>query len=210
MNIKKRKKVWIAAAMFFLVSTAGTKVEAKNIYTGNVKVDTAAERIIESCTKPEMNKKEKLRAVYVHLVKNMEYSHKDGTIRVRVTKNHKMNWKAKEKVLHSQNKVKYSSQFSAEYKNLLTMQGTCKDMSGVMCILANHLGFKAGYQTGRYVRSDGSSTEHWWNYVIINGKKRYFDVQAANDSWDRHRSMPAVMGFCLRDGESSGWKKHHR
>ena len=140
----------------------------------------------------------------------MRYSHSNGRVRVHVTKKEMKNHRKNMVSMLSDKKIRYSSKFSSDYANLLTLQGTCKDMSGVFCILANHLGFKAGYVTGRYVRSNGSSTEHWWNYVVINGKRYYCDVQAANDSWDRHHSMGAVNGFYLRDKNSHGWRKHHR
>ena len=211
MNVKKRKKLLLC--LFIIICCLpmfGLKAEAKNIFTGNLKVDCAAEKIINRCTKPGMSQRQKLKSVYTYLVKTMRYSHSNGRVRVHVTKKEMKNHRKNMVSMLSDKKIRYSSKFSSDYANLLTLQGTCKDMSGVFCILANHLGFKAGYVTGRYVRSNGSSTEHWWNYVVINGKRYYCDVQAANDSWDRHHSMGAVNGFYLRDKNSHGWRKHHR
>lgn len=207
---RKKKLLTAAAVLLFSFSLFGVKVEAKRIYTGNVRVDAAAEKIIRKCTRPEMSRKKKLRSVYTYLVKHMSYSRRPGRVRVKVTPQQKKRWKAQEKQLRRKGKVRYSGKFSSVYDNLLTLQGTCKDMSGVMCIMANHLGYKAGYHVGRYVRSNGHSSPHWWNYVIVNGQRRYFDVQAANHSWSKHHSMAAVRSFGLRRGNSRGWRRHHR
>ena len=86
---------------------------------------------------------------------------------------------------------------------VLTMSGTCYDMSAVFCIFANRLGYDAGLCSGRYVRSNGSSCEHWWNYVRINGKKKYFDVQAANAMKGKKFSY-----YC-KSRSSRVWRKHH-
>ncbi|MCD8019219.1 MAG: hypothetical protein LUF92_06440 [Clostridiales bacterium] len=207
----KKRGLWIILlAVMFLLPVFGMKVEAKKIYTGNVQVDAAAEKIINRCTDSDMTKKEKLWAVYVYLVKNMKYSHSDGSVRVTVTKKEKKAWKATVKEQKKEEKITYSSRFSSDYRNLLTLQGTCKDMSGVMCILANHLGFKAGYDNGTYIRSNGSTTEHWWNYVKVDGKKKYFDVQAANCCWLNYHSIAGIKTYYLKDASSYAWRKHHR
>ncbi|MDD7113639.1 MAG: transglutaminase domain-containing protein [Lachnospiraceae bacterium] len=209
MNVRRKLFVFLFMIMCFL-PICSIKAEAKKIYTGNARVDCAAEKIIKRCTKPGMSRRQKLKSVYTYLVKAMRYSHSTGHTRVHVIKKEIRKYRKSSVMMLSSKKIRYSSQFASDYANLLTLQGTCKDMSGVFCILANHLGYRAGYARGRYVRSNGSSTEHWWNYVVIDGKRYYCDVQAANDSWDRHHSMSAVRSFYLRDKKSRGWRKHHR
>ena len=211
MNINTGKK-WIIQAMIFcvLLMMPVATAHGKSIYTNNTKIDTAADKIIRKCTTKGMTKEQKLKAVYIYLVKHMHYSHSRGHVRVKVSKKDIRAMKSQKKLLVKSNKVKYSSKFRRRYHNLLTMQGTCYDMSAVFCILANHLGYSAGLNSGRYVRGNGSTCEHWWNHVVIKGKTRYFDVQAANDSWKRHHSMGAVMGFYKKAKGSRSWRKHHR
>ena len=82
MNVKTRKKLLICLfIMMCCLPMFGLKAEAKNIYTGNLKVDCAAEKIINRCTKPSMSQREKLKAVYTYLVKTMTYSHSRGRTR---------------------------------------------------------------------------------------------------------------------------------
>lgn len=184
--------------------------QAKVIYTGNEKIDMAAEAIILRCTNDKMTNKEKLIACYNYLVKKMYYTHGSRKVQIHVTAKEKKIFKEKRAQLKKAGKITYSNKFRKDYSHLLTLSGTCKHMSGVMCILANHLGYKAGYCTGRYIRSNGTSTEHWWNYVVVNGKKLYCDVQAANCSWKSHHSQKAVNNYCLKDKNSRVWRKHHR
>ncbi len=181
--------------------------QAKAIYTGNTKIDCAAEAIINRVSKPGMTNRQKLKACYDYLVKNMRYSHSDGKVKIKPSKKETEAYKAVLAALKEKGEVTYSRKFKGDWRNLLTMRGTCKDMSGVMCILANHLGFHAGYKTGRYVRSNGSSVEHWWNWIKVEGKKLYCDVQAANDGG---HSQKRINKYYLKSAGSQGWRRHHR
>ena len=211
MNVKKRKKLlMLFVIMMCCLPMLGLKAEAKKIYTGNTKVDCAAEKIIQSCTKPGMSRRQKLKRVYLYLVKHMKYTRSRGPVRVKVTKKEMKAFRKETAALRAAGKVRYSSKFSTIYDNLLTLRGKCKDMSGAFCILANHLGYRAGYTTGRYVRSNGISSPHWWNYVIVDGKKYYCDVQAANCSWEKHHSVKAVEKYYLKTKNSRAWRAHHR
>ena len=211
MNVRKSKKFVLALfIMMCCLSVFNVKAEAKKIYTGNTRVDCAAEKIIRKCTKPSMSPKKKMKAVYTYLVKNMTYSHRSGRTRIHVTKQEMRNFRKQTSALRAEKKIKYSSKFSVVYDNLLSMRGTCRDMSGVLCVLANHLGYRAGYVTGRYIRRNGTSIRHWWSYVIIDGKKYYWDVQAANYSWKKHHSKGAMKSFCLKTKKSRVWRRHHR
>lgn len=206
-----RQLIMTLASVCCLFMLCGVKAEADVIYTGNTKVDAAAEKIIERCTTDNMTSRQKLKAVYQYLVKKMRYSHSRGPVRVKVSKKDKKALRVKKAELKQNGvKIKYSSRFRREYDNLITMQGTCKDMSGVFCILANHLGYRAGYVTGTYIRRNGTTTEHWWNYVIIQGKKYYCDVQAANCSWGKSRKESASTSFYLQSAGSKEYRKHHR
>lgn len=194
-------------ALLTMVSFYSSRVEAKRIYTGNNKIDAACEIILQRCTNPKMTSKQKLKAVYEYLVKNMKYSHSDGHTRIHVKKAHVKAVKKQKVVLAYYKQLKYSKKFRSRYRNLITLQGTCYDMSAVFCIMANHLGYRAGLCSGRYVRGNGSSCEHWWNYVVISGQKKYFDVQAANACWKGHHKMN-VSYYCQSSG-SHAWSRHH-
>ncbi len=189
---------------------AKMNAEAKVIYTTSSKVNAAAAKIIRKASKEGMTNEEKLYSTYVYLVKHMHYSHSKGPVRVKVTKADKAYLKTQVQTLGVSEKIVYSSQFKKRYSNVLTLQGTCYDMSMVYCIIANQLGYKAGMCSGRYVRGNGSTCEHWWNYVVVNGKKKYFDVQAANASWKSHHSIKAINKFYKKNKSDKVWKRHHR
>ena len=208
MNTRVIKRL-LYTIMLMLCITAVSRlhVEAKAIYTGNRKVDCAVETIIHRASKKGMSREQKLKACYIYLVKHMTYSHSGGRVRIKPSKAEKKLYKKNLKALKANKKIRYSRQFRGDWQNVLTMRGTCKDMSGVMCILANHLGFNAGYKTGRYVRSNGSSVEHWWNWVNVNGKRLYCDVQAVNDGG---HSMGRMNSYYLKSYGNRNWRRHHR
>lgn len=206
-SMKKYRRLLVIFAVLVLCAFYTSRTDAKVIYTGKDKIDTACEIILAKCSDEKMTSKEKLKAVYEFLVKNMKYSHSKGSVKIKVSKDQIQKFKKTEAEQKAAGQVSYSKKFRRRYQNVLTMRGTCYDMSTVFCIMANHLGFKAGLCSGRYVRSNGSSCEHWWNYVKIDGKKKYFDVQAANASWKGHHKMSK--SFFWQDKNSHAWSKHH-
>ena len=205
-----RKLLFTLVLLMFAIPVFSMNTQAKAIYTGNKKTDQAVEAIIiRACGKKysTMTNKQKLKASYKYLVKHMTYSHSDGRVKIKPTAAEKKIYAENLAALKLDKNITYSKKFKSDWRNVRTMRGTCKDMAGVMCIIANHLGFKAGYCHGRYVRSNGSSVDHHWNYIVVNGKKKYCDVQAANDgghSWSR------IKKYYLRSRSSSFWRKHYR
>ncbi|MBR5046849.1 MAG: transglutaminase domain-containing protein [Eubacterium sp.] len=208
MNKKRiHRLLYIMLLSFCFLAFARVNLQAKAIYTGNHKIDCAAEAIIRRASKKTMSREQKLKACYYYLVKNMRYSHSGGSVKINPTKAEKKLYQKNYKELKDSKKIRFSNKFRGDWYNLLTMRGTCKDMSGVMCIIANHLGFNAGYKTGRYVRSNGSSVEHWWNWIVVNGKRLYCDVQAANDGG---HSIGRMNSYYLKSYGDRNWRRHHR
>lgn len=179
--------------------------EAKVIYTKSLRVDAAAEKIINKCTTPDMTKERKLREVYLYLVKNMKHSWSYGRVKIKVTKKDIKNIKAKRKELEKNKQIKYSSAFRKRYRSLLTLRGTCYGQSMAFCIMANHLGFPAKLCHGTF-----NGNDHFWCYVVIDGKKQYFDVDIANYYWKRSHSMKKVNFFYKKAKNSRAWRKNHR
>lgn len=188
-----------------LLFSLGVKSDAKVIYTTNARTNAAAEKIINSCTNDSMSKEEKLRAVYYYLVKNMRYSWSTGSTKVKVSKKDIKETKKKAKAL----KVSYSREFRNRYKNVSTLQGTCYGMSKVFCILANHLGYKAHMCHGQHV-TGGSSSSHYWCYVVVNGKKKYFDVQYANRCYHRNSNSAEIESCFMANRGSKYWRNHYQ
>ena len=195
----------ILLAMVFVAPIFSLKIQAqkKAIYTRDPKINAAVEIILSRCTRPGMTKKQRLRAAYVYLVNHMHYTHSSGSVKIHVSKKKIRAMRKAAKALRREKKIVYSSKFRGRYRHVLTMSGTCYDMSAVFCIVANHIGYKAGLCSGRYIRSSGSSCEHWWNYVTIRGKKKYFDIQAAN-AMKRNK-----FSYYCKDRSSRVWRKHH-
>lgn len=210
--MKKKFYLFAIVTLFCMMPllTHKTEASAKVIYTTSTKVNAAAEKIINKVSTEEMTKEQKLREVYVYLVKNMRYSYRTGHKRIKVTAKDLAEIRAKQKELEKTGDISYSSKFRNRFANVLTMQGTCYGMSKVFCILANHLGFKAKMVHGKYVTSGGRRNDHYWCYVYINGKKRYFDVQIGNYYWKKHRTMKYAEMFYAKAKSAKSWRKHHR
>lgn len=210
--MKKKFYLFAILTLFCLMPLVAHKTDAsaKIIYTTSTKVNAAADKIIKKVSSEEMTKEQKLRQVYVYLVKTMRYSYRTGHKRVHVSAKDLAETKAIQRELERAGQISYSSKFRNRYANVLSLQGTCYGMSKVFCILANHLGFKANMVHGKYVTSGGRRSDHYWCYVYINGHKRYFDVQIANYYWKKHRTMKYAEMFYARSKSAKGWRKHHR
>jgi hypothetical protein len=189
--------------MLFLFAFA-VKTDAKVIYTTDAKTNAVAEKIINSCTNDSMSKEEKLRAVYYYLVRNMRYSWSTGSAKIKVSKKEIKETKKKAKRL----KASYSREFRNRFKNVASLQGTCYGQNKVFCILANHLGYKAHMCHGQHV-TGGSSSDHYWCYVVIKGQKRYFDVQYANRCYHRNSNSAEVECCYMGSRRDRYWRAHY-
>lgn len=176
----------------------------KVIYTTDAHTNAVAEKIINSCTNASMSKEEKLRAVYYFLVRNMRYSWSTGSTKIKVSSKDIKETKKKAKKMN----VTYSREFRNRYKNVRTLQGTCYGMNKVFCILANHLGYKAHMCHGQHV-TGGSSSSHYWCYVVVKGHKKYFDVQYANRCYHRNNNSAEVESCYMGSRGDSYWRKHY-
>ncbi len=189
-----------AAALTFFSSTTHAKV----IYTTDIMTDAAAEKIIKKCTTPEMTKEQKLRQVYLYLVKNMTHSYSQGSIKIHVSRKDIKNMRAQIKSLKKEKRISFSSSYRKRYRSVRSLRGTCYGQSMAFNIIANHLGFKTKLCHGRY-----NSNSHYWSRIIINGKKRYFDVDIANYYWKRRHSMERVNFYYNKAYNSRAWRRNH-
>ena len=203
-TLKKKGIIFMILFVLSVTPLISLKAQAKAIYTKDATINAAVEIVLGRCTKEGMTRKQKLRAAYVYLVKHMHYTHGRGSVKIKVHRKQVKAMRVQTRAMKKEKKVHFSSRFRSRYRHLLTMSGTCYDMSAVFCIIANHLGYRAGLCSGRYVRSNGSSCEHWWNYVVINGSRRYFDVQAAN-AMKRNK-----WAYYCKKRSSGVWRRHHR
>lgn len=204
--MNRRFLLTITSLILLTISLVCVKADtnAKVIYTSSVRIDAAAEKIINSCTTPEMTKEQKLRQAYLYLVKNMTHSWSYGSTKIKVSAKDIKEIKKKRAQLKKEKKIVFSSKFRRRYKSLLTLHGTCYGQSMAFCILANHLGY-----TARMCHGTFNGNEHFWNYVVIDGKRKYFDVDIANYYWKRSKSMAKVNFFYCKNKGSREWRRNH-
>lgn len=191
--------IFAAALTIFTSST-----QAKVIYTTDIMTDAAAEKIIRKCTDESMTKEQKLRRVYVYLVKNMTHSYSQGSIKIKVSHKDIKKMKAQIKALKKEKMISFSSDYRKRYRSVRSLRGTCYGQSMAFNIIANHLGFKTKLCHGRY-----NHNSHYWSRIIINGKKRYFDVDIANYYWKRRHSMSKVNFYYNKAYDSRDWRRNH-
>jgi transglutaminase/protease-like cytokinesis protein 3 len=206
--MKKRifLSIWTSLFSLFLILGVGVKTQAKVIYTTDPQTDAVAEKIIQSCSDDSMTREEKLRAVYYYLVRNMRYSWSTGSTKIHVSKKEIKKSKKMARTL----KVKRSREFRNRFKNVRTLQGTCYGQAKVFCILANHLGYTAHMCHGTHVTGGGSCrSSHYWCYVVIKGKKKYFDVQYANRCYHRNHNSTEVESCYMASRNNKYWREHY-
>ena len=204
-----KRKILVMICSLLLCMAAffgfGHDADARIIYTTNDKTNAVAEKIIKRCTNDKMTQEQKLKAVYEYLVRNMRYSWSTGRTRIKVTKKEIAQTKALGKKL----KVARSREFKNRFKNVATLQGTCYGQNKVFCILANHLGYTAHMVHGTHVTAAGHS-DHYWCYLYIKGKKRYFDVQAANRTYKHNKHSKELKVLYMGSKKSRYWRKHYQ
>lgn len=186
--------------------TCSVQASAKVIYTGNLDVDTRIEKIIKKNTKPGMSKKQQLKACFVYLVQHMTYTHhKNGKTKVVITNKDRAAMKAKIKELKAEKGIKFSKKFRRDFISARTLRGTCKGQSAMMGMIANHLGYRAGYVTGVFYGSH-KVVGHWWSYLIYKGKRYECDVNAA--SVRRYRKSGGLKYFM--QPARGKWRRTHK
>ncbi len=98
----------------------------------------------------------------------------------------------------------YIAYFAGEM--FYTLCGNCAHFSAMLTVLLNHLGFDCRLIGGSFRNSNGSTYEHKWNCVLIDGQYYWMDVRIDHAEYTR-KSRVATDYFLIADTEE--WAKRH-
>ena len=60
---------------------------------------------------------------------------------------------------------------------MLKRTGNCAHYAALFALLLSHLGFDSRMIHGQFINMDGSTAEHTWNYVLVDGTYYWFDIR---------------------------------
>lgn len=63
------------------------------------------------------------------------------------------------------------------YEMMLKRTGNCQHYSALLAVLLGRLGFDCRLIPGEFINGDGSTVEHKWNYVLVDGQYYWLDVR---------------------------------
>lgn len=66
---------------------------------------------------------------------------------------------------------------SYAYEMMLKRTGNCAHYAALFALLLSHLGFDSRMIHGQFINRDGSTAEHTWNYVLVDGTYYWFDIR---------------------------------
>lgn len=95
-----------------------------------------------------------------------------------------------------------SNQYIASYayEMMRTRTGNCAHFSALLTVLLGHLGYDCRVFHGEFINMDGSSVEHTWNYILLDGQYLWADI----------RIDQAVGGHnYFLQADTSAWAKEH-
>ncbi len=96
----------------------------------------------------------------------------------------------------------------AEYL-LIHRSGICSYFAGLFSVIVNRMGFESGVVIGDYINNDGSSTQHYWNYVKLNGSYYWVDTDISAILYKSTGTVYESSYFLKKDTDAV-WTAHHR
>lgn len=87
--------------------------------------------------------------------------------------------------------------------------GICSYFSSLFSAAAEQMGFDSGIVIGQYINNDGSTYEHYWNYVMLNGVPYWVDCDI---SAILYRSTGTIYkdSYFLKKDTDPIWTAHHK
>ncbi len=183
------------------------------ILTGDLETDYMAELILKKIIKDNMTNEQKVKAVYTWVVKNVKHNEnrwdtekfpvvyeKDVlSLPARAYLEECRQKAAEGKLLYS------SSYYTQSATDVLKRRvGVCSTISQTLQVLLNHLGFESSVVHGMYKNRNGSTLDHYWNNVTLNGKEYWLDVDVELSNW----KGGAVNYYWYLKGDKE-WKTNH-
>ena len=90
----------------------------------------------------------------------------------------------------------------------LTRCGNCSDFSSMLIVLLGHLGVDCRAVSGEFINLNGTRVAHTWNYALINGEYRWFDVRIDHSLYNIFKDgQPSRQYLMISDTDT--WAKEH-
>lgn len=209
-------------------SAAGTTVP---IYLGYGEVDYMAEEILKEIPTAGKSATEQIRAVYDWIIQNCSrytwdgtyyfdketvaaqgsgafqqsssQALKEGRIVLRRELEQASGYSSAEGMFLSYDSNEYIAAFA--YDMMMTRTGNCAHYSALLAVLLGHLGYDCRLIPGEFVNTNGSSVEHKWNYVLVDGQYYWLDVRMDHAS----ASGGTIGYYYFMKTDTEEWAKQH-
>ena len=156
------------------------------IYTGDTKIDYMAQQMVKAASvKLNMSDAQKVKNIYHYMTRNFKHVRSQGEVEAsRVF--YDLDSLASQVSAYETSIYKYWKRGSilfdstlADSTTALCMQrraGTCENTAAIFKLLLAHVGVQSGLCEGYYVNRNGKTSEHTWNWAIVDGEKYIYDL----------------------------------
>lgn len=192
----------LALVLTALPVQAQAAVRTVPIYIGNSVVDYLAEELLKEIPTAGKSPTDQILAVYDWIIANCSRYDWDGVIHfdeARAAADSSAFAQSLDRKLENgqillrralkaesgclQTETDYldfdSSQYIASYayEMMRTRTGNCAHFASLLTVLLGHLGFDCRVFHGEFINMDGTSVEHTWNYILVDGRYLWADIR---------------------------------
>ena len=93
------------------------------------------------------------------------------------------------------------------YDMMLKRCGNCAHFAALLTVLLTRLGYDCRLIDGVFVNNDGSTYEHKWNYVLVDGQYYWLDVRMDHAGYTRTGSISHT--YFLKS-DTAAWARSHQ
>lgn len=191
------------------------------IYIGYAEVDYMADEILKEIPTAGKSAREQVRAVYDWIIQNCNRYNWDGTYyfdaeQVTSAVDSYYYDEISDRLAAGTLTLRYdftdsatsydSNLYIASFAQEMMYKrtGNCAHYSALLALLLNHLGYDCRLIDGEFVNNDGTTMEHKWNYVLLDGAYYWLDVRIDH-------SMGAHSGkyYYFLEPSTAVWDKSH-
>lgn len=220
-----------ALVVTLLPVTASAAESRVPIYLGNAEVDYMAEEILKEIPTAGKTATEQIRAVYDWIIQNcsrytwdgvsyfdeaevagqgdgafgqaMAEAQETGKIVLRRELEAEAGYSSGDGMSLSYDSNAYIALFA--YEMMMTRTGNCAHYSALLAVLLGHLGFDCRLIPGEFVNTNGSTVEHKWNYVLVDGQYYWLDVRM-----DHASAAGGEIGYYyFMESDTEKWAEQH-
>lgn len=221
----------LALILTMLPAAASAAGGRTPIYLGYYDVDYMAEAILKEIPTAGKSSTEQIRAVYDWIIANCNRYTWDGTyyfdesevsaqgvgafyesstkavkegrIVLRRELEREAGYSSAGGMVLSYDSNQYIASFA--YDMMMTRTGNCAHYAALLTVLLGHLGFDCRLIPGEFVNNNGSSVEHKWNYVLVDGQYYWLDVRM-----DQASASGGTAGYnYFMKTDTEEWAKQH-